>query len=360
MATPSNSKKVLIIDDEQDIVDLISEVLSRERYEPIVATRWTEAIEAITSAQPDLILLDLKMPTIDGSAILEFVRKEGIPLPVIVVSGFLTADAVENLSSLGVSAFIRKPFKVAQLKAEIERAIGSAQPAEVEPTAPETTSSSSERELLGAFQKLQAGESEPAEKPPGPTREETEEEPAHDTEILQAFEKLGSPSGSPAPPPNATSRSAEHTDRPSSPEEVAKAFRKLSGEPPAAAPAPEPASPAPTASEGSPPPPAETLARGGGQQARTHDADVRIPLDGQERRTHRTHAHRRHRPRGASRRNFLYMGVITVVCIAIAAFLSLMQWYASQVSVEEIKAGAQKSLTEQMKEELKKELQKGN
>ena len=71
----------------------------------------------------------------------------------------------------------------------------------------------------------------------------------------------------------------------------------------------------------------------------------------------RQHGSRPHRSRGASRRNLLYMGIITLLCIFIASFLAIMQWYAAEVDMAEIKKGVTKSMKEQVKEELLKEMQ---
>ena len=62
-----------------------------------------------------------------------------------------------------------------------------------------------------------------------------------------------------------------------------------------------------------------------------------------------------HRSRSVDRRNMVYMAVITLVCIVVAGFLALMQWYASQVDLEEMKAQAERSMMEQAKEKLIKE-----
>ena len=82
-------------------------MLTKSSYEPITATKWTDAIDAITHSSPDLILLDLKMPTIHGTSILGFIRNKEIELPVIVVSGYVTEEVTEELQRHGVSGIIR-------------------------------------------------------------------------------------------------------------------------------------------------------------------------------------------------------------------------------------------------------------
>jgi hypothetical protein len=72
------------------------------------------------------------------------------------------------------------------------------------------------------------------------------------------------------------------------------------------------------------------------------------------------HPSRRRRPRSSSyrRRNLTIYGLITLVCVVVAGFLAIMQWYATQIDFEEMKSKAQESMTDQVKEQMLKELQK--
>ena len=112
-------KTVIVVDDEVNIVELLVEILESADYRAIGCPVWTDAMNAIGRDQPDLVLLDMKMPTIDGPSMLEFIRKEGLDVPVIVVSGFVTDQVSEDLSKLGVSAFINKPFRAAEILEQV-------------------------------------------------------------------------------------------------------------------------------------------------------------------------------------------------------------------------------------------------
>ena len=114
-----DAKTVIIVDDEVNIVNLLVDILDSAGYRPIGCSVWTEAMDAINRESPDLVLLDLKMPTIDGPAMLDFIRKEGLDVPVIVVSGFVTDQVSEDLSKLGVSAFVSKPFRTAEILKQV-------------------------------------------------------------------------------------------------------------------------------------------------------------------------------------------------------------------------------------------------
>ena len=81
------AKKVLVVDDDGAIMKLIDYVLKRQGYKPITATYWTDALDALTHGSPDLILLDLSMPTVDGCCVLEFIPDRDNRVPVIISIG---------------------------------------------------------------------------------------------------------------------------------------------------------------------------------------------------------------------------------------------------------------------------------
>jgi len=120
-------RAVLVLDDELDIVDVIGDILEKLEYRAITATNWTDALNAIQRDQPDLLLLDLNMPTIDGESILRFLREQGHTIPVIVVSGFINDEVKETLSQYDVELFIGKPVQVQALTQAIEQVIGPSQ-----------------------------------------------------------------------------------------------------------------------------------------------------------------------------------------------------------------------------------------
>lgn len=126
-AAVGRTKKVLVVDDEASIVQLLGRVLALQNYEAVTATHWAEAMDILEHDQPDLVLLDLAMPHVDGCSMFDFIRKQGYDTPVIVISAHITDEVAEHLRDLGVSALIWKPFEVSEVLAEVERAIGPAQ-----------------------------------------------------------------------------------------------------------------------------------------------------------------------------------------------------------------------------------------
>lgn len=117
-----NKIKVMIIEDEEAISNFIATTLKANAYAPLVARTASEALSMIPSHCPDLILLDLGLPDMDGVEILKKIR-EWSSIPVIVVSARgEESDKVEALD-LGADDYIPKPFGTSELLARIRTAL---------------------------------------------------------------------------------------------------------------------------------------------------------------------------------------------------------------------------------------------
>ena len=114
--------KILIIEDDAGISNLIATILNANDYDAMTVRTGSEAVTAITSHCPDVILLDLGLPDMDGSGILKFVR-EWSACPIIVVSARNhERDKVDALDA-GADDYIVKPFGTSELLARIRTAI---------------------------------------------------------------------------------------------------------------------------------------------------------------------------------------------------------------------------------------------
>ncbi|MCX8164817.1 MAG: response regulator [Aquificaceae bacterium] len=115
------SFKVLVIEDDKDLAELIAYNLKKEGYEPILCLRGKEAINTLLSQQPDIVLLDVMLPDYDGFKIAQHIRNnpELKDLPII----FITARDMEQDKlrgfSLGADDYITKPFSIKELLARI-------------------------------------------------------------------------------------------------------------------------------------------------------------------------------------------------------------------------------------------------
>jgi CheY-like chemotaxis protein len=119
----ADGKTILVIEDDPSIMTSITHVLRHNRFKTVTANVWTEALDALAESEPDLILLDLVMPNIDGVKLLQFLRESGAVTPVIIVSASIDKAAREVINKLGISAFIAKPFRINVLVREIWRAL---------------------------------------------------------------------------------------------------------------------------------------------------------------------------------------------------------------------------------------------
>ena len=119
-------KKLLLVDDEEDMLKLLSYRLKHAGYEVITAGDGQIALDTLENVTPDLILLDLRMPNMDGYEFCEL-RKENENIkriPVILLSASLNQDPRNITSSLEVEDVIIKPFEPQDLIDKIEGLIG--------------------------------------------------------------------------------------------------------------------------------------------------------------------------------------------------------------------------------------------
>jgi len=117
---------ILVVDDEPDIRQLISEILEDEGYEVAVAEDAAQAKELRLQRRPDLVLLDIWMPGEDGISLLKGWKKSGsLGCPVIMMSGHGTIETAVEATRLGAYDFIEKPLSMAKMLLTIENALRS-------------------------------------------------------------------------------------------------------------------------------------------------------------------------------------------------------------------------------------------
>ena len=112
--------RVLIADTDEDVVAILSWLLKEQDYEPHVAATGERLFERLEELTPDLLVLDVEMPSLDGSQFLERLKSDERwrDLPVLVLSA-APEEATEHLLGLGAADFISKPFRVRDLLARI-------------------------------------------------------------------------------------------------------------------------------------------------------------------------------------------------------------------------------------------------
>src|SRR5688572_2600793 len=118
---PRGKRLVLVVDDEKDLLDLVTYNLGRNGYDTITAENGNDAIEQATAEQPDLVLLDLMLPGIDGTEVARRLkgdpRTANIPVVMLTAKGEET-DVVVGLT-MGADDYVTKPFSMKILLARV-------------------------------------------------------------------------------------------------------------------------------------------------------------------------------------------------------------------------------------------------
>ncbi|HHB12056.1 MAG TPA: sigma-54-dependent Fis family transcriptional regulator [Chromatiales bacterium] len=121
-------KHILVVDDEPDIREVVKDILEDEGYEVSTAANAAEARERRRQRKPDLILLDIWMPDLDGISLLkEWKEAGGLPCPVVIMSGHGTVETAVEATRLGAYDFIEKPLTTAKLLLTVKRALEAEQ-----------------------------------------------------------------------------------------------------------------------------------------------------------------------------------------------------------------------------------------
>jgi two-component system response regulator VicR len=120
-------KKIMVVDDEPDTVDLVKLVLETEGYEIMVAYGGQEALDMIKVDRPDLVLLDIMMPQMDGWAVRKKIveNEETKDIPVVMLTAKAQPiDKMIGLHVVGVTDYITKPFGRKELIDSVKRIVG--------------------------------------------------------------------------------------------------------------------------------------------------------------------------------------------------------------------------------------------
>jgi DNA-binding response OmpR family regulator len=111
-------KRILVVDDEEGIRQLYQEELEEEGYKVELAERGEEALEKISKARPDAVILDLKMPGIGGLKVLERIREQDKDLPVIISTAY--GEYKSDLTTWASDAYVVKRADLTELKRVIK------------------------------------------------------------------------------------------------------------------------------------------------------------------------------------------------------------------------------------------------
>lgn len=119
-------KKILVVDDEVRIVDLVTSMLTKHGYDVVSASDGEEALDQVREQRPDLVLLDIMMPKMDGTTVAEELRsrRETERLPVVFLTSLVEdAELQQEGDEIGGHLFLAKPFNLPDLLSVIDRAM---------------------------------------------------------------------------------------------------------------------------------------------------------------------------------------------------------------------------------------------
>src|SRR6187431_2509206 len=118
-------QRVLVVDDEASIRDLLAKTLALAEYEVDTAPDGRSALERLRLYPYDLLIADLKMPGMDGLTLIREAKRLKADLPVIIITGYSTESSAIEAVNLGVAGYLTKPFRVPQVLAAASKALGA-------------------------------------------------------------------------------------------------------------------------------------------------------------------------------------------------------------------------------------------
>lgn len=118
-------KKILIVDDEPNIVMSLEYLFKKENFDVFIARDGAEALEIVKNTMPNIILLDIMMPKVDGYQVLNYLKsvKELAEIKVIILSAKSKTSDIELGLKLGADKYIAKPFSTKKLLKEVFKLI---------------------------------------------------------------------------------------------------------------------------------------------------------------------------------------------------------------------------------------------
>lgn len=121
----TNAKRILVVDDESDLVVMISTALKHQGYEVITANDGQEGLEKAKTEKPDLIVLDLMLPRINGYKVCGLLKKDTryAKIPIILLTAKASTEDMELGKKVGADAYITKPYERETLISKIEELI---------------------------------------------------------------------------------------------------------------------------------------------------------------------------------------------------------------------------------------------
>lgn len=113
-------KKLLIVDDQFGIRVLLNEVFEKDGYKTMQASNGKQALKLVADEEPDLILLDMKIPGMDGLEILREIKKMNVSSEVIMMTAYGELEMINEAMQLGALTHFAKPFDIDEVRQEVK------------------------------------------------------------------------------------------------------------------------------------------------------------------------------------------------------------------------------------------------
>lgn len=117
-------RTILVVDDEPELCRVLKKTLSREGYRVLTATSGLVALKVIKKEKVNLLLVDLKMPGMDGLEFLKRVKKGRPKIPAIILTAYGSLSSAREAMGLGVCDYLTKPFDLKEVITMVKEALG--------------------------------------------------------------------------------------------------------------------------------------------------------------------------------------------------------------------------------------------
>ncbi|EIF15055.1 Spo0F [Bacillus sp. 5B6] len=115
------NEKILIVDDQYGIRILLNEVFHKEGYQTFQAANGIQALDIVTKERPDLVLLDMKIPGMDGIEILKRMKMIDESIRVIIMTAYGELDMIKESKELGALTHFAKPFDIDEIRDAVKK-----------------------------------------------------------------------------------------------------------------------------------------------------------------------------------------------------------------------------------------------
>ena len=117
----SDEKKILIVDDDKDIVKIVTTMLEGRGWDVTAAYNGREALDMVNASRPDIILLDIMMPEMNGIEVLKRIKKMDSGVRIVMITAFGDVESYLDSMELGAYEYINKPIETDELLDMIEK-----------------------------------------------------------------------------------------------------------------------------------------------------------------------------------------------------------------------------------------------